>query len=142
MADLACRVEPGVNGETLMANYNDLDELALDVYAEGVKSLPGRAIRNAGGAQRLGKNKVTEISTSLEDREIGIYPSLSSDQNAQFFLYVKGTEASRLFEALQTPSDESSKVLLSLLGLDKPKAAKEADRYVEVIEKIRSLIAA
>lgn len=79
--------------------------------AGGVKSVSMGELRDAVGSGRLGKYVIEGIATALAEQGLGVFPGLDSNQSTVVRLYILGTPAAELIEAVRTPGKEQDDVI-------------------------------
>ena len=116
---------PNISGmPSLVAKVNDNG---------GVVVLQMREIRDAYGAQKLGSQVVRDIEKAITAQGLAYYPtpSIPGNQNEWVTLYLPGSPAGKLINAVLSPSAESREIICDALsGADKD-ALREIKGIIE-----------
>lgn len=111
-----------------------MEKLRTEVVENGgLKSISMENLRNRCGARKLGIHVVAQIGKALRNVGLRFYPDpLPRYQERNVRVYDANSEAARLIDAFQSPSEAHDEILLSALGSEPS----------QIIEQIRDLVTA
>lgn len=112
--------------------YADLGELREAVEAAGsLLEVPTWAVRDAYGAERLGRIVRQNIATALANEGLGSIPSEIPDRQFEIIrIYRLGTSMAQLIDAVLKPSSEGDERLRSAAS---SQAIEQIDRIREIV---------
>jgi hypothetical protein len=96
-----------------MKTYESYEDLKQQLtWNKGVLSVPMSVLRDLEGVNRLGKNVVQSIEANLKRQGIAHDPNnLPGDASKFARLYIKGTGAGKLIDAVLNPGKAADEVI-------------------------------
>ncbi|MGQ0671160.1 MAG: hypothetical protein ACT4PO_16120 [Actinomycetota bacterium] len=115
-----------------MGQFKSLEDLKSAVEAQGgVLTVPALDVRDAHGADRLGKIVRENIARALEGHGLNFFPRpLPGYQEQSVRLWKRGTPVAEVIEAALNPSANGDEILRT----------RTAGQEEEILRRIRELV--